>query len=73
MEGVSATDVSLGVPWDVTIWVEASLPTRLGRVRERDGETMMERWLTDWMPKEDAYERDQRPQARVDLIVDGET
>jgi hypothetical protein len=29
---------------------------------------MMERWLTDWMPSEDAYERAQRPQDRVDLV-----
>jgi hypothetical protein len=28
----------------------------------------MDRWLTDWMPSEDEYERSQRPQERVDLV-----
>jgi hypothetical protein len=29
---------------------------------------MMDRWLTDWMPSEDAYEEEQRPQDRADLV-----
>jgi uridine kinase len=68
VEGVSSTDVRLGVPWDFTIWVEVPSDVRLGRARERDGEGMMERWLTDWIPSEEAYEAEQRPQERVDLI-----
>ncbi|GAA2098221.1 hypothetical protein GCM10009841_11180 [Microlunatus panaciterrae] len=71
VEGVSATDVRLGVPWACTVWVEAPAELRLHRARERDGEEMMHRWLTDWMPSEDAYEAAQRPQDRVDLVVDG--
>ncbi len=71
VEGVSSTDVRLGVPWDFTIWVEAPYEVRLARAIERDGEAMLDRWLTDWMPSEDAYEAEQRPQDRVDLIVDG--
>lgn len=70
VEGVSATDVRLGVPWDLTLWVEAPADERLRRALLRDGEAMRERWLTDWMPSEDAYEAEQRPQQRVDLIVD---
>lgn len=68
VEGVSATDVRLGVPWDFTIWIEVPYELRLARARERDGPEMMERWLTDWMPSEDAYEREQHPQDRVDLV-----
>lgn len=68
VEGVSATDVRLGVPWDFTIWIEVPYELRLARARERDGPEMMERWLTDWMPSEDAYEREQHPQYRVDLV-----
>ncbi len=71
VEGVSATDVRLGVPWDFTIWVEAPYEVRLARAVERDGPAMLDRWLTDWMPSEDAYEAAQRPQQRVDLVVDG--
>jgi hypothetical protein len=68
VEGVSSTDVRLGVPWDFTIWIEVPYQIRLARARERDGPEMMERWLTDWMPSEDAYEQEQRPQDRVDLV-----
>ena len=71
VEGVSATDVRLGVPWDVTLWVEVGADERMRRALERDGEAMRERWLTDWIPSEEAYVREQRPQERVDLIVDG--
>ena len=72
VEGVSATDVRLGVPWDFTIWVEAPYELRLARALDRDGEAMMEVWLSDWMPSEDAYVTAQRPQQRVDLVVRGD-
>jgi uridine kinase len=68
VEGVSATDVRLGVPWDFTIWVEVPYEIRLARAMQRDGPERMDRWLTDWMPSEDAYEEAQRPQDRVDLV-----
>jgi hypothetical protein len=68
VEGVSATDVRLGVPWDFTIWIEVPYKTRLAWILGRDGPAMMDRWLTDWIPSEDAYEEEQRPQDRVDLV-----
>jgi uridine kinase len=68
VEGVSATDERLGVPWDFTIWIEVPYQVRLARALERDGPERMDRWLTDWMPSEDAYEAAQRPQDRVDLV-----
>jgi uridine kinase len=69
VEGVSSTDVRLGVPWDVRIWVEADREVRLARALERDGEAMLERWLTDWMPSEERYAAVQRPQDRADFRV----
>ena len=68
VEGVSATDERLGVPWDFTLWVEVPYRVRLARALERDGPERMDRWLNDWMPSEDAYEEAQRPQDRVDLV-----
>jgi uridine kinase len=68
VEGVSATDERLGVPWDFTIWVEVPYQVRLARALDRDGPERMDRWLNDWMPSEDAYEQEQRPQDRVDLV-----
>ncbi len=70
VEGVSSTDVRLGIHWDFTVWLDAPAELRLQRARARDGETMMDRWLTDWMPSEDAYVAAQAPQNRVDLIID---
>lgn len=69
VEGVSSTDVRLGVPWDVTLWVEAPDDVRLARALARDGEAMRQQWVGAWMPAEDAYEASQRPQDRVDAVV----
>lgn len=69
VEGVSSTDDRLGVPWDVTVWVEAGREVRLARALARDGEAMRERWLTDWMPSEERWAEAQRPFDRVDFRV----
>jgi uridine kinase len=71
VEGVSSTRTEAGVPWDLTVWVEAPLEVRLGRALERDGPELMPRWLGDWMPSEQAYADREYPQDRVDLVVDG--
>ncbi len=73
VEGVSATRREVRIRWDLQIWVDAALSTRLDRARDRDGADMMSRWLADWIPSENAYAADQDPQTRVDLIVDGST
>lgn len=68
VEGVSATDVRLPVPWDVTIWIEVPAPVRRARIVERDGPALQHRWLTDWIPMEEAYAAEQRPWERVDFV-----
>ncbi|HEY5785493.1 MAG TPA: uridine kinase [Microlunatus sp.] len=68
VEGVSATDVRLSVPWDFTIWIEAPTPVRRSRIADRDGPDLQHRWQTDWIPMEEAYAADQRPWERVDLV-----
>lgn len=71
VEGVSATRAEAGVPWDLTVWVDAPRDVRLARALERDGSALMHRWLRDWMPSEEAYAARERPHERVDLLVDG--
>jgi uridine kinase len=71
VEGVSATRREAGVPWDLTVWVDAPDTVRLARVTERDGAALRERWLHDWIPSERAYAEREQPQRRVDLVVDG--
>jgi uridine kinase len=71
IEGVSSTRSELAVPWALTIWVDAPRAVRLRRALARDGEEMLGRWLSDWMPSEEAYVARERPQQRVDLVVAG--
>ena len=69
VEGVSSTDVRVPVPWDLTIWVEASPEVRWQRILDRNEPELLERWRTDWLPNEEAYAAEQRPWERVDAIV----
>jgi cytidylate kinase len=72
VEGVSATDHRVPVPWDVTMWLAAPAAVRRRRILARDGDpTLLRRWQTDWLPSEQAYAAAQRPWLRADLIVDG--
>ena len=68
VEGVSSIDVRLPVPWDFTIWIEVPADLRQTRIAERDGPELQDRWLTDWIPSENAYVAEQHPQDRVDLV-----
>ncbi len=69
VEGVSSTDVRVPVPWDLTIWVEASPEVRWQRILDRNEPELLERWRTDWLPNEETYAAEQRPRERVDAIV----
>jgi uridine kinase len=71
VEGVSSTDVRLGVPWDLTLWVEVTYDERWRRIVARDGPDRLDRWRDDWLPSEEAYVVAQHPQERADLIVLG--
>jgi uridine kinase len=68
IEGVSATDQRLAVPWDVTLWLDVAADVRWRRILQRDPE-LLDRWRTDWLPSERAYAAAQQPMARVDLVV----
>lgn len=72
VEGVSATDVRVPVPWDATLWLDVPAAERERRIRLRDTDRgLLERWRTDWWPNEQAYAAEQRPWERVDAVVDG--
>lgn len=70
-EGVSMTRKELGVPWDVTVWVECPNDLRLARGVERDGESMRDKWVSVWMPEEARYVEEQRPHERADYMALG--
>ena len=70
VEGVSATDDRVPVPWDVTLWLQVPAAERERRIRARVSyPTLEQRWLTDWWPSEQAYAAAQQPWARVDAVV----
>lgn len=71
IEGVSATRTELGAPWDLTVWVDAPIELRRRRTVERDGPDLQRLWHEVWIPSEERYAAAQRPQERVDLVVDG--
>jgi uridine kinase len=69
VEGVSATDRRVPVPWDLTLWVDAPAALRWSRIVSRDGPDLLDRWRDDWLPSEQDYVATQQPQARVDAVV----
>jgi hypothetical protein len=70
VEGVSATDARVPVPWDVTLWLDVPVAERERRIRARDTyPALEERWRTDWWPSEQAYAAAQQPWTRVDAVV----
>jgi predicted kinase len=72
VEGVSATDDRVPVPWDVTLWLDTAADVRRQRIHARDGDpALLRRWQSDWLPSEQAYAAAQRPWTRVDAVVDG--
>ena len=72
VEGVSATDDRVPVPWDVTLWLDVPAAERERRIRTRDTDpALLERWRTDWWPSEQAYAAAQQPWTRVDAVVTG--
>lgn len=71
VEGVSILRRELGDSWDVKVWVDCPPDLRLARGVARDGEAAREQWEQVWMPEEDAYFADQRPDLRADYVIDG--
>ena len=70
VEGVYCTHPSIRDRYDVLIWVEADRPTRLARGLARDGESARSRWEDIWMPVEDRYRAEHRPEATAHLVLD---
>jgi uridine kinase len=71
LEGVYSMRRELGDIWDLTIWVECAKPARLNRALERDGKEMMPTWINVWEVQEDRYVKEQSPDKRADVIIDG--
>ena len=73
IEGVYSTRTELREFYDFLIWVDCPAEERLRRGLARDGESMRSIWTTEWIPAEDQYYKEQRPDTFAHLIVDGTT
>lgn len=71
VEGVYSTSQLLRKHFGYTIWVDCPYQVRLRRGLERDGEKMRAMWVEHWMPAEDRYVADERPDAHANLVLDG--
>ena len=70
VEGVYTTHPSIRDWYHFLIWVEADRPTRLARGLARDGESARSRWEDIWMPVEDRYRAEHRPDDAAHLVLD---
>lgn len=70
VEGVYCTHPSIRDRYHFLIWVEADRPTRLARGLARDGQAARSRWEDIWMPVEDRYRAEHRPEATAHLVLD---
>jgi ribokinase len=71
LEGVDALTVEFGVPFALSIWVDAPRELRLARGLARDGEDMRAMWTDVWMAGEDAYVGREYPFRLADMVVNG--
>ena len=70
VEGVYCAHPSIRDRYHFLIWVEADRATRLARGLARDGESARPRWEDTWMPVEDRYRAEHRPEAAAHLVLD---
>lgn len=70
VEGVYCTHPSIRDRYHFVIWLEADRATRLARGLARDGESTRFRWEGIWMPVEDRYRAEHRPDAAAHLVLD---
>lgn len=71
LEGVMASSTQVGAHAALSVWVEAPRDVRLARGLARDGEASRERWEREWMPAEERYIAEQRPDRRADVTLEG--
>ena len=72
VEGVGSSRRELSQYYDLRVWVDCSSGERLRRGIARDGESSRDRWENDWMPSEERYLAEHRPDLAADLKVSGE-
>lgn len=70
IEGVFSMRKELFPSIDIAMWLTCSLDVRLRRALKRDGEKMRYRWEKDWIPMEERYVAEHKPQTYAHKIID---
>ncbi|WP_432665626.1 hypothetical protein R9X47_04970 [Wukongibacter baidiensis] len=75
IEGIYSGRKEIRDYYDLNIWVEADYDLRLKRGIDRDGEDMKDKWVDEWMPKENEYISSEFHNTceNADIIICGET
>jgi hypothetical protein len=71
VDGLFSLHAELRPLYDLTIWVQGALESRMDRVVARDGAHMVPFWEREWVPREVGYMRAERPWLTADLVVAG--
>ena len=71
VEGISSLRRELAALYDVRVWVDCPRDLRLARAIARDGEACRSLWVDNWMPREDLYVNEHRPDRAADLVLSG--
>lgn len=75
IEGVYALDQTLREYYDLKVWIEipadVGMERGVGRDIARDGLDNSEMWKDIWMPLEEKYRNEQKPNLSADFVFDG--
>jgi len=71
LEGAYSCHDNLLCGSTLRVKLTADLSTRLDRIRIRDGEEMLQRFISEWIPLEDLYFEHMAGEDRFDLILEG--
>lgn len=69
IEGAYSQHPYFGDVYDFRIFCEVSKEEQLSRIRERNGEVMLERFVNEWIPKENAYFEKYRIKEESELVL----
>ena len=69
VEGVYSMHPEIGLPYDIRVFLDLSEEERRRRVRQRSGEALYRRFLTEWIPMEDRYFEKMHIRAQCDLVL----
>ncbi len=69
VEGVYSMHPKVDIDYQITVFIETDLNTRMRRIEKRDGIEMAKRFKEEWIPMEDKYFEHYDIKSRCDFIV----